>query len=55
VSLLRILREALLALSHKELTSFYFINPFDSDLLDGMFRALWRRTQTSPLETRYWS
>jgi hypothetical protein len=43
------------ALSRKGLPIFYFINPFDSHLLDGAFQALWARTQTSPLETQYWS
>ena len=43
------------ALSRKGLPIFYFINPFDSHLLDGAFQALWARTQTSPLEVQYWS
>lgn len=34
---------------------FYFINPLDSHLLDGIMQGLWARTQTSPLETGYWS
>jgi hypothetical protein len=34
---------------------FYFINPFDSHLLDGIMQGLWARTQTSPLQTGYWS
>jgi hypothetical protein len=34
---------------------FYFINPFDSHLLDGVMQGLWARTQTSPLRTPYWS
>ncbi len=34
---------------------FYFINPFDSHLLDGVMQGLWSRTQSSPLETPYWS
>jgi hypothetical protein len=42
------------ALSRKGLPIFYFINPFDSHLLDGAFQGLWARTQTSPLETQYW-
>jgi hypothetical protein len=42
------------ALSRKGLPLFYFINPFDSHLLDGLFQGLWARTQTSPLETQYW-
>jgi hypothetical protein len=42
------------ALSRKGLPIFYFINPFDSHLLDGAFQSLWARTQSSPLETQYW-
>ncbi len=34
---------------------YYFINPFDSHLLDGVMQGLWARTQTSPLQTAYWS
>jgi hypothetical protein len=34
---------------------FYFLNPFDSHLLDGVMSGLWSRTQHSPLETEYWS
>jgi hypothetical protein len=34
---------------------FYFVNPFDSHLLDGVMQGLWSKTQTSPLETPYWS
>ncbi|CAM2173844.1 Catalase family protein [Paraburkholderia sacchari] len=34
---------------------FYFINPFDSHLLDGIMQGLWARTQSSPLQTGYWS
>jgi hypothetical protein len=41
-------------LSRKGLPLFYFINPFDSHLLDGIMQGLWARTQTSPLETEYW-
>ena len=33
---------------------FYFIGP-DGHFLDSMMQALWSRTQTSPLETPYWS
>jgi hypothetical protein len=33
---------------------FYFINPLDSHLLDGIMQGLWARTQTSPFETAYW-
>jgi hypothetical protein len=34
---------------------FYFTKPFDSHLLDAVMQGLWSRTQTSPLETSYWS
>ncbi|HEV2677469.1 MAG TPA: catalase family protein [Aliidongia sp.] len=34
---------------------FYFIDPRDFHLLDGIMQGLWARTQTSPLETEYWS
>jgi len=34
---------------------FYFINPFDSHLLDGIMQGLFSRTQTSPLEVQYYS
>ncbi len=34
---------------------FYFINPFDSHLLDGIMQGLYSKTQTSPLETQYFS
>jgi hypothetical protein len=34
---------------------FYFINPCDSHFLDGVMQGLWARTQSSPLEARYWS
>jgi hypothetical protein len=34
---------------------YYFINPFDTHLLDGVMQGLWARTHTSPLETPYWS
>jgi hypothetical protein len=43
------------AASRKGLPLFYFINPFDSHLLDGIMQGLWARAQTSPLETTYWS
>jgi hypothetical protein len=33
---------------------FYFIGP-DGHLLDALMQGLWSRTQTSPLETPYWS
>jgi hypothetical protein len=43
------------AASRKGLPLFYFISPFDSHLLDAIMQGLWARTQTSPLETVYWS
>jgi hypothetical protein len=42
------------AASLKGTPLFYFINPFDSHLLDGVMQGLWARTQTSPFETAYW-
>ena len=33
---------------------FYFIGP-DGHFLDSLMQGLWSRTQTSPLETSYWS
>jgi hypothetical protein len=33
----------------------YFINPFDSHLLDAVMQGLWSQTQTSPLEVAYYS
>ncbi|GAC1427589.1 MAG: catalase family protein [Chloroflexota bacterium] len=33
----------------------YFINPSDSHLLDALMQGLYARTQSSPLEARYWS
>jgi hypothetical protein len=41
--------------SRKETPIFYFLDPRDSHLLDGLMGGLWARTQTSPLETPYWS
>jgi hypothetical protein len=34
---------------------FYFINPFDSHLLDMLMAALYSRTRANPLEVQYWS
>ncbi len=34
---------------------FHFINFTDPHVMDGVMQGLWARTQTSPLETRYWS
>jgi hypothetical protein len=39
----------------RETPIFYFINPFDSHYLDGIMQGLYSRTQTSPLDVRYWS
>ena len=40
--------------SRKGLPLFYYIHPNDSHILDMLMSGLWARTQTSPLETRYW-
>ncbi|WEJ08452.1 hypothetical protein N0Q90_01805 (plasmid) [Sinorhizobium sp. M103] len=40
---------------NRGLPLFYFINPANSHLLDAIMQGLWARTQTSPLETEYWS
>lgn len=34
---------------------FYFIEPGDSHLLDGIMQSLWNKTQSNPLGERYWS
>ena len=34
---------------------FYFINPFDSHLLDGIMQGLYAKTHASPLDLRYYS
>jgi hypothetical protein len=41
--------------SFRDLPIFYFLNPFDSHLLDFLMQALWNETQYNPLATRYWS
>ncbi|MGB7949817.1 MAG: catalase family protein [Candidatus Binatia bacterium] len=41
------------AASRKGLPLFYFISP--SHLLDALMQGLWAKTQSSPLETVYWS
>jgi hypothetical protein len=41
------------AASRKGLPLFYFISP--AHLLDALMQGLWARTQSSPLETAYWS
>jgi hypothetical protein len=34
---------------------FYFTEPGDSHLLDGLMQSLWNKTQSNPLGERYWS
>ncbi len=34
---------------------FYFTDPSDSHLLDGLMQSLWNKTQSNPLGERYWS
>ena len=34
---------------------FYFLNPFDSHVLDMTMQGIYARMNTSPLEVRYWS
>jgi hypothetical protein len=34
---------------------FYFADPRDSHLLDGLMQSLWNKTQSNPLGERYWS
>jgi len=38
-----------------DMTLYYFLNPFDSHLLDMFMQSLWNETQTNPLNKRYWS
>ncbi|MBS4052760.1 MAG: hypothetical protein KGZ69_16395, partial [Methylomonas sp.] len=38
-----------------DMTLYYFLNPFDSHLLDMFMQSLWNETQTNPLGKRYWS
>ena len=38
-----------------DMTLYYFLNPFDSHLLDMAQQALWNATQYNPLAQRYWS
>ncbi len=38
-----------------DMTLYYFINPFDTHLLDMMMQSLWNETQYNPLGQRYWS
>ena len=41
--------------SFRALPVFYFLNPFDSHLLDFLMQGLWNETLYNPLGTRYWS
>lgn len=41
--------------SLKDMTLYYFLNPFDSHLLDTVMQSLWNETQSNPLGKRYWS
>jgi hypothetical protein len=34
---------------------FYFTDPHDSHLLDGLMQSWWNKTQSNPLGERYWS
>jgi hypothetical protein len=34
---------------------FYFADPRDSHMLDGLMQSLWNKTQSNPLGERYWS
>jgi len=36
-------------------SALYFLDPRDPHILDMIMQGLWAKTQTSPLETRYWS
>lgn len=38
-----------------DMTLYYFINPFDTHLLDMIMQSLWNETQYNPLGQRYWS
>ncbi|HEX2478478.1 MAG TPA: hypothetical protein VHK45_04310 [Geminicoccaceae bacterium] len=41
--------------SFRDTPVFYFLNPFDSHLLDFFMQGLWNETQYNPLGARYWS
>ena len=41
--------------SFRGMGTFYFLNPFDSHLLDFAMQGLWNETQYNPLGARYWS
>jgi len=40
---------------YKDTPLFYFLNLFDSHLLDGIMQGLYAKTHTSPLDLRYYS
>jgi hypothetical protein len=41
--------------SLKNASPFYFVNPRDSHILDSIMQLLWTKTQSSPLESEYFS
>jgi hypothetical protein len=41
--------------SLKNASPFYFMNPRDSHILDSIMQLLWTKTQSSPLESQYFS
>jgi hypothetical protein len=41
--------------SFRAMPVFYFLNPFDTHLLDFFMQSLWNETLYNPLGTRYWS
>jgi hypothetical protein len=41
--------------SFRDMPVFYFLNPFDSHVLDFLMQALWTETQYNPLGHRFWS
>ncbi len=38
-----------------DMTLYYFLNPFDSHIVDMMMHALWNETKYNPFCDRYWS
>jgi hypothetical protein len=41
--------------SFRAMPVFYFLDPFDTHLLDFVMQGLWNETLSNPLGTRYWS
>jgi hypothetical protein len=41
--------------SYRNAQVFYFLDPHDSHVLDSIMQLLWTKTQTSPLESQYFS